>query len=96
MVKYYIYSFGQFDLITTPISMQFAYAFVIILGTCGSLSSPSYGRVSVTTHDDGDRATYTCNSGFTVVGPSTRTCLSDGSWSESEPICNCMFQYKTI
>ena len=61
----------------------------IYIGTCSYLSSPSYGRVSVTTDDIGGRANYTCNSGFRLVGLSTRTCLSDGTWSGSEPICNC-------
>ena len=92
----HIYSFGGFDLIAIPISMQFVCAFDIIIGMCGPLSSPKYGHVSMPTRDDGDRASYTCNRGFTLVGPSTRTCLSDGSWSGSQPFCNCMFQYKTI
>ena len=63
-------------------------------GTCNSPSSPSNGRVYVNYHDVGGRATYSCNSGFRLVGSSTRTCLSDGSWSGSQPTCNCMFQYK--
>ena len=58
-------------------------------GVCNYLSSPRYGRVSVTTPDVGGRATYTCNSGFILVGSSNRTCLSNGSWSGSQPICNC-------
>ena len=61
-----------------------------LLGSCRSLYSPSFGHVSVTTRDIGGKATYTCNSGFRLVGSSTRTCLSDGGWSGSEPICNCM------
>ena len=43
----------------------------------------------MTTRDVGGRATYTCNSGFRLVGSSIRTCLIDGSWSGSQPICNC-------
>ena len=62
----------------------------LIIGTCGYLSSLRYGRVFVTNRDIGGRATYTCNSGFSLVGSSTRTCLSNGSWSGSQPICNCM------
>ena len=50
----------------------------------------------MTTRDVGGRATYTCNSGFRLIGLSTRTCLSDGIWSGSEPICNCMFHIDDI
>ena len=67
------------------------YTVALIIGSCGYLSSPRYGRVSVTTRDVGGRATYTCNSGFRLVGSSNRTCLSNGSWSGSQPICNCRF-----
>ena len=67
------------------------YTIALIIGSCGYLSRPSYGRVSVTTRDVGGRATYTCNSGFRLVGSSNRTCLSNGSWSGSQPICNCRF-----
>ena len=59
--------------------------------SCGYLSSPRYGHVSVTSRGVGGNATYTCNSGFRLVGTSTRTCLSDGSWSGSQPTCDCMF-----
>ena len=62
-----------------------------VIGSCKYLSYPMYGYISVTTHDVGGRATYSCNSGFRLIGPSTRFCLSDGSWSGSEPICNCMW-----
>ena len=60
-------------------------------GVCNYLSSPRYGRVFVPTRNVGGSATYTCNSGFRLVGLSTRTCLSDGSWSGSQPICNCTY-----
>ena len=66
-----------------------SYTVTSIIGSCDYLSSPRYGRVSVTTRDVGGRATYTCNNGFRLVGLSNRTCLSNGSWSGSQPICNC-------
>ena len=77
----YTYICSLYCSILTPIH-------VLTSGSCSSLSSPRYGRVSVTTRDIGGRATYTCNSGFRLVGSSTRTCLSNGSWSGSQPICN--------
>ena len=32
-------------------------------------------------------ATYSCSSGYKVVGSPTRTCQADGSWDVSEPSC---------
>ena len=34
-----------------------------------------------------DIASYSCNTGFVLVGLSNRTCLSDESWSGDIPIC---------
>ena len=55
---------------------------------CGTLTNPANGRVS---HAAGTTfgliATYTCNTGYTRVGSSTRTCQSTGLWSGSAPAC---------
>ncbi len=42
------------------------------------------GRVSV----EGSTATYTCDTGYTLSGSSSRTCRDNGSWSSPEPLCN--------
>ena len=34
-----------------------------------------------------DVATYSCDTGFSLVGMSERSCQSDGTWSGSEPTC---------
>ncbi len=34
-------------------------------------------------------ATYTCDTGYTLNGGTTRTCGSDGVWSGSAPTCQC-------
>ena len=39
---------------------------------------------------------YTCKGVFRLIGSSNRTCLSDGTWSGLQPICNCMFQDESI
>ena len=54
---------------------------------CGGLSNPSNGRVRITNDVPGSTATYTCNSGYTLVGGETRTCQNDGTWSGSAPTC---------
>ena len=38
-------------------------------------------------NNPGDRASYTCNSGYELVGQSTRTCQSNGQWSGDAPTC---------
>ena len=35
----------------------------------------------------GSRATYTCSSGYSLVGDSARLCQSDGTWTGRIPIC---------
>ena len=63
-------------------------------GTCPSPPSITNGRIvsvvpdTVTTNPDhyeqGSVATYTCNSGYILVGTSQRTCGSNGQWSGSQ------------
>lgn len=55
--------------------------------TCPVLPAPANGTVTVMTPTVGGLAAYACSSGYTLAGVSTRTCLSDGTWSGSAPIC---------
>ena len=34
-----------------------------------------------------DTVTYSCESGYDILGPMARYCQADGEWSETEPIC---------
>ncbi len=54
---------------------------------CGSLSNPSYGSVSHSQTTEGYTAYYTCNSPHVLSGSSSRTCGSDGYWTNSAPSC---------
>ena len=58
---------------------------------CGTLTNPVNGRVS---HSGGTtfghRATYSCDTGYNLVGSSTRTCQSTRRWSGSAPTCQRM------
>ena len=43
--------------------------------------------VSVNSHGYGSLAQYSCNTGYRLDGPATRTCTGTGSWSGDEPLC---------
>ncbi|XP_045204681.2 sushi, von Willebrand factor type A, EGF and pentraxin domain-containing protein 1-like isoform X2 [Mercenaria mercenaria] len=55
--------------------------------TCGTLSTPSGGAVSLSTDGLNTQASYTCNNGYTLNGVNLITCRNDGSWDFTEPTC---------
>jgi len=59
---------------------------------CGNLPDPDNGQVN---HTAGttfrETATYSCNTGYNLVGDSTRTCNATGEWSGSAPTCRGTF-----
>ena len=58
-----------------------------VIADCMSLLSPQNGDVQFTSTLQDSIATYSCITGYMVVGPSSRTCLSSGLWSDSDPTC---------
>ena len=66
---------------------------VPIVITCSDLPSPTFGDIDYGGAGSTDNrpvntvATYTCNTGYTLNGGTTRTCGSDGVWSGSTPTC---------
>ena len=68
--------------------MCFSIDFVMTAVDCGTLTNPVNGQVS---HPGGttfgQTATYSCNTGYNLVGDSTRTCQATRVWSGSAPIC---------
>ena len=55
---------------------------------CGSLPDPGNGQVDHTAGTSlGQTANYRCNTGYNLVGDSTRTCEATGNWSGSAPTC---------
>ena len=60
--------------------------------TCPDLTVSANGMISynmgtASLRPVGTVATYTCDTGYTLNGGSTRTCGSDGVWSDSDPTC---------
>ena len=60
---------------------------ILIVVDCGNLTDPANGRVTLTETTFGQTATYSCNTGYNLVGNSTRTCQATGEWSRSAPTC---------
>ncbi len=55
---------------------------------CGSLDAPSNGAVDTSSGTTFMMtATYTCNTGYTLTGDTTRMCGAGGSWTLMEPTC---------
>jgi hypothetical protein len=54
---------------------------------CGTLSPPTNGMVAVPTTTFGSVATYTCDTGYALMGSATRTCGPGGAWDGAEPTC---------
>ena len=58
---------------------------------CDTLPDPANGRVNDTSGTTfGQTATYNCNTGYNLVGNSTRMCQATGVWSGSAPTCEGM------
>ena len=61
---------------------------LLIVVDCGNLTDPANGQVTHTSGTTfGQTATYSCNTGYNLVGDSTRTCQAAGEWSGSAPTC---------
>ena len=55
---------------------------------CPTLVAPSNGGLEIAGAGGyEDVATYSCGTGFSLVGMSERVCQSEGTWNGSEPTC---------
>ena len=61
---------------------------ILTVVDCGALTNPANGQVSYPTGTTfGQTATYSCDTGYNLVGDSIRMCQPTGVWSGSEPTC---------
>ena len=75
--------------------MYSIFCYIFPLGiTCPDLENPANGAVTVNGMNPGDTATYTCISGYELVGADTLTCGSDGMWSPEPPMCRRELSHK--
>ena len=64
---------------------------------CGNLTDPVNGSVNHTAGTTlGQTATYSCNTGYNLVGDSTRTCQAEENWSGSASTCEGMYIYSEV
>lgn len=54
---------------------------------CGALNAPSIGTVDMISDGMVTIVKVTCPTGFSLIGQSTLTCRTDGSWDYSIPTC---------
>ena len=62
---------------------------------CSTLKNPRYGQVVLTGTIFGSTATYSCNTGFILVGEQTRTCQANGKWSGRAATCYRKYETST-
>ena len=60
----------------------------MILVSCPPLDNPVNGMINCSLGDDNltsykDICSFTCNTGYELIGSDTRTCQSNGSWSSN-------------
>ena len=59
-------------------------------GLCSTLSGLANGFVSAPSQPvEGDRAQFSCQQNYELVGGPTATCQADGQWSPALPFCQC-------
>ena len=63
----------------------FAYLYLVL--TCMLPGDVKDGTKSTSANSYNTVVSYTCNSGFRLVGSVTRTCQNDGTWSGEHPRC---------
>ena len=54
---------------------------------CGKPSTPTDGSVAFNSTSYQSEAIYSCDNGYTLVGEATRKCLINGTWSNTDPVC---------
>ncbi|XP_065894463.1 complement receptor type 2-like isoform X2 [Dysidea avara] len=54
---------------------------------CPALEKPLNGSVTYMDLFEGNEATFTCNLGYSMLGPAVTRCLSSGVWDSSPPTC---------
>ena len=62
--------------------------FLSLVVDCGVVKSPANGQITVLNTTYGSVASFQCNSGHSLVGPSSRQCQANGQWSSIPTLCD--------
>ena len=81
-----------FDCVSQPdFALHSSVSLILTVVNCGTLTDPANGQVSHTAETTlGQTATYSCDTGYNLVGNTNRICQATGVWSGREPICQGM------
>lgn len=63
---------------------------------CGSVNDPDNGSTRKVKTFAGEEIYYSCVSGYHLVGVKSRKCLSNGTWSGSDPECHSIIHCSNI
>ena len=87
--------FLHFDFMHSAYMCYYDIFLLLTAVDCGTLNNPANGQVSHTGRTTyRQTATYSCDTGYNLVGVSTRTCQATGVWSGSVPTCQGMLLLK--
>ena len=74
--------------------------FIVVQTTCNPLPQPENGFISAASSNEpspcGDTVEFWCDTCHRLSGSATRTCLSSGEWSGTQPTCECQSRKKEI
>lgn len=70
-------------------SIRFDVSFYLFFSEreCDELPNPEHGLVKMSGKQFNEKATYTCEIGYQLIGRDHRTCRATGIWSGVEPYC---------
>ncbi|XP_060562326.1 CUB and sushi domain-containing protein 3-like, partial [Ruditapes philippinarum] len=57
--------------------------------SCEEISAPSSGSFAISSNGTESTVTYSCNTGYILVGEGVRSCNSSGQWTSNTPECVC-------
>ncbi len=89
---------GQLQLVSVSAWNELCTVFVVVecivshTANCPDLPPLINGIIMYSAESSSNRpfsssAVHSCNTGYTLTGGSTRTCVGGGSWNESSPTC---------